>query len=282
MHKTLLFLFLISISIFTSAKAEEYIFGVTPWQRGQSEDQIKQLYKPMLDWLEKKTGHRFIVVSTNSYQQMIDYTADGTLDFVSISPAPYILAKKRNNKLKVILIEQRFIGDASSSSYKSLIISRKDNEKVETINDLKNKKFGFVSKESTSGYNYPMKMFIDEGINISEYFNKIYFLGSHPRVTDAVKHGSIDAGATWTFNYSKAQAKYGDIFRILWESSDIPNLALVANGNIPEKDILLIKNLLININPELLKGIPADGFISGDDSFYDGVRDVLKSVESNR
>lgn len=281
MHKALFFLLLISISIFTSVKAEEYIFGVTPWQRGQSEDQIKQLYKPMLDWLEKKTGHRFIVVSTNSYQQMIDYTADGTLDFASISPAPYILAKQRNKKLKIILIEQRLIGDSPSSSYKSLIISRKDNEKVETINDLKNKKFGFVSKQSTSGYFYPMKMF-DAEINISEYFKKIYFLGSHPRVTDAVKHGSIDAGATWTFNYSKAREKYGDIFRILWESPDIPNLAIVANDNIPEKDVLLIKNLLINIDPKLLKGIPADGYVSGDDSFYDGVRDVLKSVEAKR
>jgi phosphonate transport system substrate-binding protein len=281
MHKALFFLFLISISIFTSVKAETYIFGVTPWQRGQSEDQIKQLYKPMLEWLEKKTGHRFIVVSTNSYRQMIDYTADGTLDFASISPVPYILAKQQNKKLQIILIEQRFIGDTPSSFYKSLIISRRDNEKIKTINDLKNKKFGFVSKQSTSGFLYPMKMFIDANINISEYFKKIYFLGSHPRVTDAVKHGSIDAGASWTFNYSRAQEKYGDIFRILWESPDIPNLAIVANNNIPKKDILLIKKLLINIDPKLLKGIPADAYISGDDSFYDGVRDVLKSVNAN-
>lgn len=34
-----------------------YRFGVPPWQRGQSADEIRQLYRPMLDHLTRGRRH---------------------------------------------------------------------------------------------------------------------------------------------------------------------------------------------------------------------------------
>ncbi len=279
--KALISLMLISLLLLPSAQAEEYKFGVTPWQRGQTEDDIHRLYKPMLDWLSQETGHDFIIVSTKDYRQMINYLADGTLQIVSISPAPYILAKRKNPHLNVLVTEVSSSVERTTSSdaYFSYILARKDNATVNSLDDLQNKIFGFVRRESTSGFIYPVHMFNRSEINYQKYFKKFYFLGSHPSVTDAIAAGSLDAGATWSFNWNKAKEKHGDIFKSIWKSPPIPNLSIVAHPYMPKALQDRLKTLLLSVDPELLTGLSARGYVSRDDGFYNGVRTIMDTIQ---
>ena len=279
--KALISLILISLLLLSSVQADEYKFGVTPWQRGQTEDDIHRLYKPMLDWLSQETGHDFIIVSTKDYRQMINYLADGTLHIVSISPVPYILAKRKNPNLNVLVTELSpgVNSNISRDVYFSYILARKDNAIVNSITDLRNKIFGFVRRESTSGFIYPVHMFNRSRINYQSYFKKFYFLGSHPSVTDAIAAGSLDAGATWSFNWNKAKEKHGDIFKAVWKSPPIPNLGIVAHPYMPKPLQDKLKALLLSVDPELLTGLPASGFVSRDDSFYNGVRTIMDTIQ---
>ena len=54
-----------------------YRFGVPPWQRGQSVDDIRRLYKPLLDYLGRATDARITIVTARSYEDMVHYFADG-------------------------------------------------------------------------------------------------------------------------------------------------------------------------------------------------------------
>src|SRR5262249_13933282 len=63
-----------------------YRFGVPPWQRGQSVDDIRRLYEPLLGYLGRATNAKITIVTARSYDDMVHYFADGRVDFGTISP----------------------------------------------------------------------------------------------------------------------------------------------------------------------------------------------------
>jgi len=258
------------------AWAENYNFGVAPWQKGQSVDDIRSSYKPMLDYLSKETGDTYTIVSAKDYDQMVEFLATGRVNFSNISPLPYILAKRRNPEIRLMVTELAWNKDKTQKidSYKGYILALKSRADINKLEDLKNKQFGFVDEESTSGFKYPAVLLKERGIDYKNYFTKYYFLGGHPRVTDAIAAGSIDAGATWDFNWSQAVQKHGDIFKPLFETPPIPNLCIAAHPSLPLKVQKSIEKALLGIDVKLLGGLPAAGFVVRPDSFYDVVRKI--------
>jgi len=259
------------------AVAETFRFGVTPWQKGQSQDDINHHYRKMLDYLSEKTGDEYLIVSARDYKQMIQYLSEGRVDLASISPVPYVLVKAANPDIKLLVTELSWdkAKENLTDSYLGYFVALKNRGDVTSIVDLKGKKFGFVKKESSSGFKYPNSMLKEKGIDYKKYFHKYYFLGSHPRVTDAISAGSIDAGATWDFNLKQAVAKHGDIFKIIYTTPPIPNLCIAAHSSISEEKAIKIREALISIDPDLLEGLPAGGYVVRPDSFYDVVRNVV-------
>lgn len=259
-----------------SASAATYKFGITPWQKGQTEDDITYHYRPMLDYLTERTGDEFIIVSARDYKQMIHFLADGEVDFCSISPAPYVLAKKLNSQVQLVVTELTWDKTSKelTDSYLGFFVTLKSRDDINGLEDLKGKRFGFVKEESSSGFKYPNARLREHDLDYHTFFGRHYFLGSHPRVTDAVAAGSIDAGATWDFNLRQAQDKHGDIFKIVVTTPPIPNLCIAAHSRISAATIAAMQQALVNINPELLWGLPAAGFIVRPDAFYDVVRQI--------
>ncbi len=256
--------------------AESMKFGVTPWQKGQSEDDIIQFYRPMLDYLSQKTGDEYIVVSARDYKQIIDFLVEGKIDLASISPAPYVLAKEINPQLNLLVTELSINKGSGqlSDSYLGYFVALKSRTDLNTLADLEGKRFGFVKKESSSGFKYPNAMLVEKGIDYSVFFSKHYFLGSHPRVTDAIAADSIDAGATWDFNLLQASQKHGDIYKIIYTTPPIPNLCIVGHSSLDPAKGATIQKALINIDKNLLTGLSASGYVIRPDSFYDVVRKV--------
>lgn len=250
-----------------------YTFGVPPWQRGQSVDDIRRLYRPMLDYLEQRIGARIALVSASSYDDMIDYLATGRVHFGTISPRPYVNAKRRNPGVTLLLTELSWSADHTEKrdSYRGLIVALKTRNDLTGFADLKGRRFAFVTEESTSGFRYPSAILLRNGIDYRRDFASYVFVGSHPRVTDAVAAGSVDAGATWDFNLGQALAKHGDVFKILHEVA-IPNLGIAAHPSMPAEVQAAVKRALLEIAPALLEGLPTAGYVERPDSFYDVVR----------
>lgn len=253
-------------------------FGVPPYQKGQSVDEIREFYKPLLVWLGKEVGCLFDFVSADSYEDMIEMIATGKVHLASLGPTPYIKAKMKNPGLKLLLTHLQWNEDNSKLSpyYHGYIVALKTREDINGLSDLKGKKFAFVNLHSTSGYKYPNALMHDQGIIPESFFSKTYFLGSHPRVTDAIAARSIDAGATWDFNLQQAMKKHGDIFKIIYNPAPIPNDALIAHPTLPRGIREKIIKKLPSIDPVLLQGQPADGFAVLPESFYDPIRAITR------
>ncbi len=258
--------------------AANYNFGVMPWQKGQSVDDIRGMYKPMLDWLGRQTGDTFSIVGTRDYDQMVDFLANGRIQIANISPMPYVLAKRKNPEIRLLVTELSWNRDRTKKidSYRGYILALKKRTDINTLDDLKGKQFGFVDEDSTSGFQYPSVLMREHGIEYKSYFGKYYFLGGHPRVTDAIVSGSIDAGATWDYNWSQADKKHGQVFKALFETPPIPNLCIAAHPSLPLNAQKKIEKALLTIDEKLLTGLPAAGYVVRPDSFYDVVRKLLQ------
>jgi phosphonate transport system substrate-binding protein len=257
-----------------------YRFGVTPWQHGQSADDIRELYKPLLEWLGRRVGAEFIIVGASGYGEMIDLLANESVDLAAISPVPFVLAKQRNPRVNMLVTELSwdYGNTRRSPAYEGFIIARADRHDINGLDSLRGMRFGFVRKQSTSGYVYPTANFIRNGIDYKKFFSRVYFLGSQPRVTDAVASGSIDAGATWDYNLKQAVNKHGPVFKIVAKTGTIPNLGIAANSSVPRKTQDDIRAALLEAEAPLFRGLPAAGYVIKSDSYYDPVREVVELV----
>ena len=257
---------------------EKYHFGIPPYQKGQTVDEIRGLYRPMLLWLGRQVGCQFDFVGAETYGEMIDMVAGGRVHLAGLGPVPYIEAKAKNPDLRLLLTELRWSQNESKlvDYYDSYIVALKKRDDFNGLLDLKGKIFAFVNTHSTSGYQYPNALMRGQGIIPENFFSKVYFLGSHPRVTDAVVTGSVDAGATWDFNLGQAKKKHGDIFKIIYASPPIPNIAVVAHPTLPLDSQAKIQKALLSIDPVLLQGLPTKGFVLRPESFYDPIRVIVE------
>lgn len=271
---TLLFM---SMPVFSAAKNDSppvYYFGIPPYQKGQSIDEIRSLYKPMLLWLGKKVGVEFKFIGAGSYEKMIELVASGKVQLAGLGPVPFIEAKQQNPRIRLLLTELKWNDSktAKVDSYTGYILALKTQKEINSLADMKGKPFAFVNHHSTSGFKYPNALLREKGIIPKSYFSKVYFLGSHPRVTDAIVAGSIKAGATWDFNWNRAKEKHGDIFKVIFQTPPIPNLTLVSHPSLPSKIADKIQKILPTIDPELLKGLPMVGFAVRPESYYDDMK----------
>jgi phosphonate transport system substrate-binding protein len=251
-------------------------FCLPPWQRGQDVDDIRRRYRPLLDYLGARLGVRVELVAGKSYADTINYLASGRVQFASVSPVPLAEAQRLNPSVKLLLVEQSWSADHSSKTdgYVAAIVALRSREELKTVADLRGRPFGFVARESTSGFVFPNAMLQAAGIDYATFFSAYFFLGSHPRVTDALVAGSIDAGATWDFNLAEARKKHGDVFRVLHEER-IPNLAIAIHPSLGEARTRLLREALLSAEPTLFTGLPTAGYVERPESFYDGVRKML-------
>jgi len=258
-----------------------YRFGVPPWQRGQSVDDIRRLYQPLLNYLGRVTDAKITIVTARSYEDMVHYFADGRVDFGTISPVPYVSAQRLNPGVKLLVTELSWDPTRTQriDSYQGMIVTLRARDDINTVDDLRGKRMGFVSEESTSGFVFPSAYLQSIGIDYKNDFRSYAFLGSHPRATDALVAGSVDAAATWDFNLNQAIPKHGDVFKIIFQTA-IPNLLIATHPSLTGSFREAIKAALLNVGDEVLKGLPTAGYVERPESFYDVVRRITPKASN--
>ncbi len=277
-----------SIKKIEYSKGDVINFGVTPWM---SQDQMQKAYAPILDFLTEKTNRKFVFVFNIApdYRTLKKDLKQGNVQIASFSPGAYVDAlDEMPDEIKYIATNTKVSGDKIRDFYHGYIFTLKK-YKIKNLFKLKGKSFAFVDKGSSSGYKYPVSIFIKNKIDPESYFSNVFFLGSHDKVTDAVASGHVIAGATWDGNFEKAIKKYGNIFRIIKKTKPIPFDAWAAGKNVPDDFIKTLREILINIpqNAKTSKGInifgknslPYTGFVKRNNDFYQVIRETSKLLK---
>ena len=236
---------------------------------------VKHHFQPLLDYLEKKTGERFVFVSGRNYDDTIDKFTDGTFDMGYIGPSPYVVATKKSpGALKIIAgVENNF-----TPFFRAVIVVRKDSP-LHSLNELKGKRFAFGSPRSTLSFYLPYYMLDEAGV--IETLAHYDFLGRHDIVVKNVIMGRYDAGGV---KMSVAQ-RYHAYVKELMVSEPVTDFAIVVHRKMDPALAAKIQSALFRLkDPAILQSIKKDmtGFGPRKDSDYNRLREIMKSVDSKR
>ncbi|HEX8221945.1 MAG TPA: phosphate/phosphite/phosphonate ABC transporter substrate-binding protein [Chloroflexia bacterium] len=152
--------------------------------------------EPLGKLLTTITGYSYKVSVPTSYAAVIEAMGSGNVDVGFLAPFQYAIANQKYGA-QVMLVTVR----KGSLTYPSVFISADPN--INSLADLKGKKFAFGDQASASNYLYPFAALkaagYIKGTNAEEYFGagNVLFAGGHDRVVTAVYNGQVSAGAVF-------------------------------------------------------------------------------------
>jgi len=249
-------------------KPKKIVFGIIPLANST---QVKDTFGNLTNYLEKSLGIKVQLYIAGDYDAIVNGLKFKRIDFAYLGPKSYIKAADIA-KAKAIVIEE---SKSSGLGYYSFILSKKGSE-IKNLRNMKDKKFAFVSKGSTSGSLIPMIMFLKKNISPKKYFSQIIYTGSHENSIEAVDNGKVDVAVTNNVDFSRGGWKIKD-FNVIWKSSLIPGAPIAVREGLNKTLIrLLIKTLLMYKDKKGLDALKIKSFKRIDDSNYDSIRKIMK------
>lgn len=156
-----------------------------------AEELGKYLEKSVSQKLYRKDDGFYVKTAVPaSYIAVVEAFGTDKADFAVFNTFSYILTKDiKKYPIEAVLTISRNNGE---KTYKSQIITRADSG-INSLEDLKGKKFAYSDPSSTSGYFLPKLLFEEKHIPLGE----TVFAQKHDNVVTMVYQKQVDAGATF-------------------------------------------------------------------------------------
>jgi phosphonate transport system substrate-binding protein len=256
-----------------SVNAESLVLGVYTSEKASS---MYQKFSPIIKYLNKDLSERMDrdmdvkLKIYKTYREAQDAIVKGNIDFARFGPASYILVKHRNPNIQLLLMENK-----KGKKYFNGVIVTANNNEIQSLSDLKDKRFAFGDKSSTIGRYLAQAELIKAGVQASDFQNH-EFLGRHDKVFKAVAIGDYDAGALNEYTFKSLneneELKVIHIFNIVtkpWLTrSDLP--ADVHQG---------LQQSLLEIKDEsILNSLKIEGFFETNDEMYNFIREGMAAA----
>lgn len=241
------------------------------------------------DYLGKVLGKSCVVLPVTF--NAVDMTVrEKKVDFLLANPAIYVdMHDKYGAEAVATLINS--INGKSVHQFGGVIFVRKDSP-VQTLADIKGKKFGFVKRTSFGGLHAGLHTLMTNGINPEKDCAAFEELGTHEKVVKAVADGIVDAGTVRTDTLER-MAEDGKIkledFRVIHPGEDkdfpfvyssqlYPEWPLAALAHVNEGQRKKVKEALLAMKPGSEAAV--SGKITGwkDVADYAPVRECLKTI----
>lgn len=148
--------------------------------------------------LSQATGLKWKVLIPTSYAAEIEAMCAGQVDMAFIAPLQMTLLLDKKCGTPILGALRLDETGKLSTSFNSQILVRTDTG-INSLQELKGKKFAFVDPLSTSGHLFPLILVKQKtGQEPKAFFSETIFAGSHPNAVLAVYNKRVDAGASFT------------------------------------------------------------------------------------
>ena len=111
------------------------------------------------------------------------------------------------------------------------------------IEDLKGQEVVFAGPEAFIGYKVPYAHLLAKGIDV-----KVVFAGNQNAAFAQLFAGKAKAVGSNSALIDGYTTREGRKFRVLWTSESFHDLALMASGKVPEKDVKAVASAFINMH----------------------------------
>ncbi len=211
------------------------------------------------------------------YDGVIQGLLGGTIDMAWLGASAYAKTYLTDPEaVEPVLVK---VNTDGSYGYHSIGFARKDSG-IASLEDMKDKKFGFGDPNSTSGYLIPsieIPALTGASMDNGAYFGEVVFTGGHEQTIVAVSNGDVDGGVTWADGIGEWEDGYNsgalrkasdaglvDMNELveIWRSKPIPEGPIVLRKDLPERvklDMVAMTGSLKALDPEC-----AYNFMAGD------------------
>ena len=228
----------------TSPGGEDGVFTIA-YAPNESTTDSADARKGLADDLEKVLGCDVEEIQASDYNAIIEALRTGKADMAYMGSQAIALGVGRADLTPIVMKAED--GDPEKAIYHSVLITKSDNSKINSIADLKGKTIAFVDPDSTSGNLVPsaeiIKAFPEEHLNADllhtngAFFEAASFSGSHQAGLQAVIKGDVDvvpiSDQILASEIANGKAKEGDI-KIIHSSGSIPAEAMVVSAEVDE------------------------------------------------
>jgi two-component system, LuxR family, sensor histidine kinase TtrS len=140
-------------------------------------------------------GYRFEIVPL-SFEKLRESVGANEVDFVLTNTMYYVELEYLYGVSRIATLKNLSFDGRVLTNFGGVIFTQ-EKSNIETLSDLKGKRFGAVNIDSFGGWVMAQKELKDHGITSSD-FKEFRFFGSHDEVVRAVKNGVVDAGTVRT------------------------------------------------------------------------------------
>jgi len=233
--------------------------------------------------LEKATGLAWKVTTMTSYAAQVEGMCSGSIDVGFFAPLQMTLLLGKSCGTPVLGALRKDDTGQLSTTYKSQILVRADSG-INTLADLKGKKFAFVDALSASGYVYPTLTIKNKtGQEPKTFFSQTIFAGGHPQAALAVYNKQVDGAATFIDARDSLVAANPDIktaTKVIDTAGPIPNDGVALRKGFPEDVGKTVVQALQDYakaddGKKVLSALfQWDGIQTVDAKFYDPIKDA--------
>lgn len=208
------------------------VLSFLPNQGQEGKAREAQYYKQLLAAITARYGVYFVIQQSKSYEDAVNDFCAGKTHIAALGAVTYNEAKRRCRFTKLLAVEVR----NGESIYFSGIFTHKKHA-IDDVKQLKNKTLALGNQHSTSSFNYPLAMLIDEGLQPEHDFKKIWVMENPAYAIEKLAKGEVFAAAA-SFKIWKESIDKNTInpiyFKPLMKSEPIPNPPLVINNQLPK------------------------------------------------
>lgn len=221
--KQIIFLF-VTLMVFgfvdpkTSNADDSLIFGVYPFQPASK---LHKIFFPLTNYLSKEIGVPIRIHIARDYQAHIDNVGGNKVDISYMGPAPYVKMVNTYGP-KPLLARLEINGQGT---FQGAIIVR-DDSPLQSLADLKNKRFAFGDPDSTMSHLVPRFSLWQAGVDAKD-LSSFSHVSNHSNVALGVLTKQFDAGAVKESVYKKYQNRG---LRVLAMTPPIPVHLFVASS----------------------------------------------------
>lgn len=271
--KIILIIFLISFADSYSAK-DTLRVGLIKYKRG---DIAANTYKPLIDYIAKKLD-KVPSLKVLGKEQLGFDLSNNYYDIGIFTPFPYLESKIHFSELEPFATNLTF----GSDNYKGAIIVKK-NSGIETLYDLKGKKFAFIRPTSTSGYQVPKSIFQEYNIDIDSSFFEYLFSRSQGNSVDLLIADSVSGIAIDLEELDNYPQEVTENFKILVDYI-MPNQAYVFSPAMSPELKNQIRNIMFDAHKDpstqamFNNELGIQGWVPANDETFNPLRRYLRLI----
>lgn len=279
----------------SSAAAEKKTFTIA-YAPNESTEQSSDARNGLASDLGNALGMDVEEIQASDYNAIIEALRTGKADMAYMGPLSVALAENRANATPIVMKAPE--GDKSQAVYHSVLITRADNDEINSIEDIKGKTIAFVDPDSTSGNLVPtseiIKAFPDDNLDSDkihtngEFFEAVSFSGKHQAGLQAVIKGDVDvvpiSDQILASEIANGNAKEDDV-KIIHTSPAIPAEAMVVDSTVDDDLKAKLVDFLTNYDNEayFTEVIKKEGarFVACDASDYEPIVELNKVINAD-